>query len=95
MSANGLVAVGCHESCVVVLDSNSNYSMKQRISGLRSHVRGHNLLYLLTVLGRQIVSPSLRTVLFWPSDVMMEPIMFMAIINQMVNTNNSLNKSNM
>ena len=33
------MAVGCDDNCVVILDSNSNYSEKQMINGLADFVR--------------------------------------------------------
>ena len=44
MTANGLVAVGCRDKCVVILDSNSDYIVKQKIDGLVAGVRDHSHL---------------------------------------------------
>ena len=53
MSTNGLVAVACGDKCVDILDSNSKYSVQQKIKGLANPVRGHSHIpFLLIVLGR-------------------------------------------
>ena len=102
MCANGLVAVGCADTSVVILDSNSNYSEKQKIAALivddvrlrfclLQVVRSRFCAGIALTLASQCTSRFLQTDLFLPSDAMKEPIMFMALINPMGNMNNSLN----
>ena len=52
MSANGLVALGFVDHFVAILDSNSNYAVKQTIKGLKNSVCGPLRLRYLTGLGR-------------------------------------------
>ena len=95
MSANGLVAIGCNDKCVVILDSNSNYSVKETIKNLAGEVREVHFCPLTEhFFRRRLALPFLQTDLFLPSDASVEPIMFMALINQIVNMNDSLNRNN-